>query len=91
MNFHSAINSFMFFSSSLQCIAAGSHIAHHEWESNELRPYAVHLTECIQKVREALREQCKKDCETYPETVSDFLDISHHISSSEILSQLCVM
>ncbi|XP_065919581.1 lateral signaling target protein 2-like [Dysidea avara] len=56
-----------------ECIAAGSHIAHHEWESNELRPYAVHLTECVQKVREALREQCKKDCNTYPEKLRDLL------------------
>ena len=39
----------------LQCIAAGSHIANHEAESIELRPYAVNLSKVVTKVRQALR------------------------------------
>jgi len=33
----------------VQCIAAGSHIANHELESFELRPYATDLSKCIAK------------------------------------------
>lgn len=53
-----------------QCIAAGSHIANHELESSELRPYAVELSKCIAKVRHALREQCFINTVTFPQHVS---------------------
>ena len=41
-----------------QCIAAGSHIANHEVESTELRPYAIQVSKMVTKVRQALREEC---------------------------------
>ena len=41
-----------------QCIAAGSHIANHELESTELRPYAIQVSKMVTKVRQALREEC---------------------------------
>ena len=41
-----------------QCIAAGSHIANHELESAELRPYAIQVSKMVTKVRQALREEC---------------------------------
>lgn len=54
----------------VQCIAAGSHIANHELESFELRPYATDLSKCIAKVRCALREQCFVSRGTYSQNVS---------------------
>lgn len=53
-----------------QCIAAGSHIANHEAESTELRPYATHLSKIITKVRQALRVQSYVNREEYPKKVS---------------------
>lgn len=55
--------------SPLQCIAAGSHIANHEPESEELRPHATQLSKSIAKVRNALREQCFTNRGSYPQKV----------------------
>ena len=60
----------------MQCIAAGSHIANHELESIELRPYAIELSKCIAKVRCALREQCFISRGTYPQNVSRLYNIN---------------
>ena len=54
----------------LQCIAAGSHIANHELESAELRPFATHLSKVITKVRQALRLQSYVNRVEYPSKVS---------------------
>lgn len=53
----------------VQCIAAGSHIANHEVESAELRPYATHLSKVITKVRQALRLQSCVNRDQYPQKV----------------------
>ena len=58
-----------FFSATMQCIAAGSHILNHELESEELRPFAIELSKTIHNVRVAIREQCLTDRETYSQKV----------------------
>ena len=54
----------------MQCIAAGSHIANHELESAELRPYAIQVSKMVTKVRQALREECfTNKTRVYPQKV----------------------
>ena len=54
----------------VQCIAAGSHIANHELESAELRPYAIQVSKMVTKVRQALREECfTNKTRVYPQKV----------------------
>ena len=43
--------------SPIQCLSAGSRIANHDYESLELKPYAVRLSNCITRLREALRRE----------------------------------
>lgn len=52
-----------------QCIAAGSHIANHELESAELRPFAVHLSKVVTKLRQALRLHSVSGKEEYSQKV----------------------
>ena len=56
----------------VQCLAAGSYIAHREAESDELRPFAAHVTECIHRIRLTLRSQGPSlgEPESFPESVS---------------------
>lgn len=53
----------------MQCIAVGSHIANHETESAQLRPYAIQLSRCIAKVRQTLMEHCFSNRTSYPQKV----------------------
>ena len=53
-----------------QCLAAGSYIAHREEESEELRPYAAHITELIHQIRLALRKQVLTGQYDLPQSVS---------------------
>lgn len=55
--------------SSLQCIAAGSHILNHELESEQLRPFALQLSKAISRVRVAIKEQCLTNRQTYTQKV----------------------
>jgi len=57
--------------SPFQCIAAGSHIANHEVESAELRPFTVHLSKVVTKLRQALRLHSIAGKEGYSQKVSD--------------------
>ncbi len=38
-------------------MTAGSRAANHDYESVELKPYAVRLSKCISRLREALRQE----------------------------------
>jgi hypothetical protein len=53
-----------------ECLAAGSYIAHREEESEELRPYAAHITELIHQIRLALRKQVLTGQYDLPQSVS---------------------
>ena len=66
----------------VQCLAAGSYIAHREAESDELRPFAAHVTECIHRIRLTLRSQGPSlgAPETFPESVSPVAVQFHSLS-----------
>ena len=70
----------------VQCIAAGSHIANHELESTELRPYAVQVSKMVTKVRQSLREECVTNkTGSYPQKVPN-CQRSLNLSSKYCLS-----
>ena len=75
---------------SFQCLAAGSYIAHREEESEELRPYAAHITELIHQIRLALRKQVLAGQYDLPQSVSvtllNFNLYSGSISHSKLWS-----
>ena len=66
----------------VQCLAAGSYIAHREAESDELRPFAAHVTECIHRIRLTLRSQGPSlgAPETFPESVSPVVIQFHSLT-----------
>jgi hypothetical protein len=61
-----------------QCLAAGSYIAHREEESEELRPYAAHITELIHQIRLALRKQVLTGQYDLPQSLKDLLSWFDH-------------
>ena len=57
----------------LQCLSAGSYIAHREAESDDLRPYAAHLTESIHRIRMTLRKHVQSKKRNFSESLVDLL------------------
>lgn len=63
----------------LKCLAAGSNIIDHEFESEAIRPLAKNLTAHLDNLRHLLKDQCLRNPSAYPEKLMKSLRTFDHL------------